>query len=88
LIAGIDGEVLRDHFQQLLPALCNVVVKQFDAVDGHKAQEGLVAPFEVTLAVSGVDCRELACEHWDEEVTGAARRFEESGVDALRFVLH
>ena len=47
-----------------------------------------MTPLEVTLAVPGVDRRELALQNWDEEVTGAARRFEEAGIDALRLGLH
>jgi hypothetical protein len=46
-----------------------------------------VPPFEVRFAVLEFDGGELALQHPDKKVAAAAGRLQETGVDALGFIL-
>ena len=81
-------QILGEDLQQIRAALGDVVRQQLDAVDAHQRQQRIVPPLEIRLSVLEFHGGELAPQDLDEEVSAPARRLQEAGVNAFRFILY
>lgn len=69
-------------------AFRHIVLLDFDAVEASHGNEGLEFILRPALAVMRSGNGQLPFQYLGQEVTVSASRFEETGVDALRFLLH
>ena len=88
IVGLIETQVLGKDFKQVVAALGDVVRQEFDTIDAHQCEQGVVVLLEVGFAVLQLHRSELAPQDLHQEVAAAAGRFQKPAVDAFGFALH
>lgn len=88
VIRRLEIQIPGEDFQEVRPALGDVVRQQLNAVDAHEREQGEVAPLEIRLAVFEFHGGELALKDLHEKVAAAAGRLQKPRVNALGLAFH
>lgn len=86
VVRFVETEIVRKYLDQVRPALGDVVFEQFNAVNAHKAEKGVMRLLKLGFSKLGFDGSKFSLQNANQKIATPAGRFQKTRVNSVRLV--